>query len=253
MSATSFRGFELVTREACGTIVKANVVDDRPSLTNLARVAAGSSLLFLANPDNPTGTLHSRAELIDLVKVLPSTVRIIVDEAYVEYAAPDGGETLLTDVELHPNLLVVRSFSKAYGLAGMRLGWLYANRDWPGLDLLQRIPHHLSGVAIAGGLAALADQAFVERCVEQNRRERDDLCQGLRALGLHSLSSTANFVAVDAREIPNAAERLAASGVEVRDLAIYGKPGWLRVSVGTSTENIIFLERLSNVMAAQRA
>lgn len=247
MSAGSFRGFELVTREAGGEPVKADEVDDRPSLGKLASLGAQASVLFLANPDNPSGTLHPRDQLLELIAAVPHSVTVVVDEAYMEYAAPDGGQSLLHDVDVHPNLLVLRSFSKAYGLAGARVGWLYAHQDWPARALLQAIPHRLSGQAIAAGLAALEDQVFMTDCVERNRIERGRLREGLAGLGLHSLRSVANFLAVDARALAGAAERLHDEGVEVRDLALYGKPGWLRITVGTREENATLLASLARI------
>lgn len=200
----------------------------------LAAVTPATRLVFLAEPANPTGTAIGVAELTRLARGLPDGVLLVLDGAYAEFAEGyDGGAGL---VEACGNVFMMRTFSKAYGLGGMRVGWGYGPREV--IDVLNRLrgPFNLSTPALAAAEAAMADRDFAERCIADNARLRDRLTEGLRALGLGVDPSQANFVLArfaDADRAAAADAHLRARGIIVRRVTSYGLPEALRITVGT--------------------
>ena len=199
----------------------------------LAAMTERTRVVFVANPANPTGTLVGGQEVTRLADGLPDGCLLVLDGAYAEFAEGfDGGLGLATT---RPNVFATRTFSKLYGLGGMRVGWGYGPRAV--VDVLNRLrgPFNLSGVALAAAEAAMRDRAFAARCVADNAAQRARLREGLAALGLPSDRSEANFVLA---RFANEAEaeacdaRLRASGVIVRHPKGYGLPHCLRITVG---------------------
>lgn len=211
-------------------------------------------IVFLANPNNPTGTYISGAALRDLREALRDDILLVVDAAYAEYLEePDyeAGERLVDDPGSGPgdNVVMTRTFSKIYGLAGLRLGWAYCPA--PVADVLNRVrgPFNVSGPAQAAALAALDDQAFVARNRAHNREERDWLARQFGRLGLEFTPSLGNFILV---KFPNEAGRnaddilayLKSEGVYVREMAPYRLGEWLRATIGTTEANRRLIELL---------
>jgi histidinol-phosphate aminotransferase len=211
-------------------------------------------LVFVANPNNPTGTWNRRHEVEELVAALPPGCLLVLDEAYFEYADdpdyPDGVEL----VRRGAPVVVTRTFSKVYGLGGLRAG--YAVGAPPVLEALFVIREAFgtNAVAQAAATAALGDAAHVRRSVEMNRAEKARVAGALRDRGLTVLPSLANFVTFDTRaEGRDVFKRLLARGVIVRPLDPYAMKSWLRVSVGTPAENAAFLEALDVVLPGKRS
>jgi histidinol-phosphate aminotransferase len=207
------------------------------------------SLIFIANPNNPTGTWLPPEEIEAFLKVVPPHVIVALDEAYFEYQddslRPDTARWLKT----YPNLLVSRTFSKVYGLAGLRAG--YALSHPAVADLLNRVrqPFNNNSLALLAAEVALEDQQHVAEAVALNTTERARLVKELSAMGLKVLPSQANFVTIDfAREAKPIHQGLLEKGVIVRPMASYGLPTFLRVSIGTVAENTRFLEALKAVI-----
>lgn len=200
----------------------------------LAAVTPATRLVFLAEPANPTGTAIGLAALTRLARGLPDGVLLVLDGAYAEFAEGyDGGAGL---VDTCGNVFMMRTFSKAYGLGGMRVGWGYGPREV--IDVLNRLrgPFNLSTPALAAALAAVQDRDFAARCIADNARLRDRLTEGLRALGLAVDPSQANFVLArfaDAERAAAADAHLRAQGILVRRVAGYGLPEALRITIGT--------------------
>lgn len=200
----------------------------------LAAVTPATRLIFLAEPANPTSTAIGQAELDRLARGLPDGVLLVLDGAYAEFAEGyDGGAGL---VDRCGNVFMMRTFSKAYGLGGMRVGWGYGPRAV--IDVLNRLrgPFNLSTPALAAAEAAMKDRAFVEGCIAENARLRTILTEGLRALGLGVDTSAANFVLARFAD-PQTAEacdmHLRDAGIIVRRVSSYGLPHALRITVGT--------------------
>ncbi len=203
----------------------------------LAQVDDRTKIVFLANPNNPTGTYLPISEVRRLHAGLRPDVLLVLDAAYAEYVRRNDYEAGVELVSSYENVLMTRTFSKIHGLAALRLGWCYGPLHV--IDALHRVrgPFNISAPAQAAGIAALEDADFVEKSVEHNTRELARLSDGLRALGLKPIDSVANFVLVrfsqnEGRKAPEAAAFLETGGVSVRAVGAYGLPEYLRISVG---------------------
>jgi histidinol-phosphate aminotransferase len=206
-------------------------------------------LVFIANPNNPTGTWLKRAELEDFFARVPAHVIVVVDEAYFEFVRESEYPDSVRWLDRFPNLIVARTFSKAYGLAGLRVGYGLSS---PAIaDVLNRVrqPFNVNSVALAAASAALDDREHVERTVRMNAAGMRQLTDGFRALGLGFIPSVGNFVCLDlGRSAMPVYEALLREGVIVRPVANYGMPNHLRVTVGLPEENERFLRALKKVM-----
>jgi len=213
-----------------------------------AQVDEDTAVVFLANPNNPTGTWFDRAEFEDFMQAVPRRTLVVLDEAYFEYVEEPqypNGRDYLAD---HPNLIVIRTFSKAYGLAALRVG--YAMSHPVIADLLNRVrqPFNVNQVAQQAALAALDDEAHLARALEINRQGLRQLAQGLDDLGLARLPSVANFIAVRVPQAGAAYEALLRAGIIVRPLAGYRMPDYLRVTIGLPEQNARFLTALGRIL-----
>ena len=221
-------------------------------LQGIARaVDARTKLVYLANPNNPTGTMFTADEFDAFLERVPESAVVVLDEAYFEYADRPGYSRSLQRVREGRNLLVLRTFSKIYGLAGLRVGYAAGP---PGL-LAQmhkvRQPFNVTGVSQAAALAALEDAEHVRLSLETNRRGLAQIQAGLAAQGVEFVPSVANFVfARLGPETNRIAEELLRAGVIVRPMAWMGFPEAIRVSVGTPEENEKFLSALAECRAA---
>jgi histidinol-phosphate aminotransferase len=210
-----------------------------------AAIDGATRVVFIANPNNPTGTFVSGEALHAFLAEVPADVLVVLDEAYNEYLPPELRYDSVPWLQEFPNLVITRTFSKAYGLAGLRVGFALAAVDVA--DLMNRVrqPFNVSSVALAAAAAALQDQDFLRRSFDLNRAGMAQLEAGLRALGLEWIPSCANFVTVRVGDAEAVNRRLLAQGVIVRPIGGYGMPEWLRVSVGTEAENARFLAALA--------
>lgn len=204
-------------------------------------------VVFVANPNNPTGTWVEPARLRDWIAGLPEQVIVVVDEAYHEYT---GWEQTAADwLGEFPNLVVTRTFSKAYGLAGLRVG--YALSDPAVADLLNRVrqPFNVNMLALAAADAAVGDEAFIQRSREVNRSGMQQLRQGLQALDVDLVPSLGNFVLADfAQPAMPIYDALLREGLIVRPVGGYGLPHHLRITIGTETQNQRLLSALKKIL-----
>jgi histidinol-phosphate aminotransferase len=223
------------------------------NLDNMAaQVNAGTRVVFIANPNNPTGTWLDQGALRGFLQAVPAHVVVVLDEAYYDFVAPfvagyPDGRALL---DRFPNLVVMRTFSKAYGLAGVRAGYALAHPRT--IDLLNRVrlSFNPSSLGQAAAVAALSDREHISKTVELNYSELAKLDQGLRALGLRTIPSVCNFVAVDmGRPGRGVFQALLSEGVIVRPLDSYGLPNHLRISVGLPEQNQRLLQALRKILA----
>lgn len=219
--------------------------------TLIAGITPATRLIFIANPSNPCATIIASGEITRLADALPDQCLLILDGAYVEFAEGcDGGKTL---VEERNNVVMTRTFSKAYGLGGLRVGYGYGPRHV--IDTLNRIrgPFNLSGIALAGATAAVKDVDWVAECLRVNAQERARLVGGLRQLGLACDDSYANFVLArfkDEAAADAADAHLKADGIIVRAPKSYGLPNCLRITVGRPEDNTRVLASLTALVAA---
>ncbi len=218
-----------------------------------AAVDQDTRFLFLANPDNPVGSAVSAAEVRRLLETVPSSVIVVLDEAYYEYARawPEYPDAIQWLAEF-PNLVITRTFSKAYGLAGIRVGYAIGNPGiWNVVDRV-RPPFNVNRLAQEAAMAALDDDGHLSRTVSGNAEGLSRFYQAFDSLGLSYVKSYANFVLVNMKR-PAAAvyESLLRRGVIVRPMGIYKLPEHLRISVGLQTENEIFIDALTNVLQSK--
>ena len=219
----------------------------------LAAIDSDTRLVFVANPNNPTGTFVGADVMAEFLARVPPQVVVVLDEAYNEYLAPELRHPSIDWVRRFPNLLLSRSFSKAYGLAGLRVGYGVAQPELT--DLLNRVrqPFNCNSLAQAAAVAALADEAFVARSVEVNRQGMAQLTAAFDALGLRYLPSFGNFVLVQVGDGAAVYQGLLKRGVIVRPVANYGLPQWLRVTIGLAEENDRFTAALREVLQGASA
>ncbi len=216
-------------------------------------IAPDTRLVFIANPNNPTGTFVSAAEIEAFLKQVPESVLVVLDEAYNEYLAPELQYDSIAWVRSFPNLLVSRTMSKAYGLAGLRVG--YGIAQAPVTDLLNRVrqPFNVNSLAQAAAIAALDDQAFLQNSARVNAEGYRQLTEAFGAMGLEYVPSYGNFVLVKVGDDDQAGNRinlaLLKQGVIVRPVGGYGLPHWLRVTIGLPEENAAFLAALKKALA----
>lgn len=214
----------------------------------LAAIAHDTRILFIANPNNPTGTLLEPARLLGLLERVPECVLVVLDEAYTEYLPDELKSDVTGWLKRFPNLIVTRTFSKAYGLAGLRVGYALASPQVA--DMMNRVrqPFNVSSLAQAGAVAAMEDDAFLDECLEINRAGMEQLTEGFQRLGLDYIPSYGNFVAVRVGAAAAVNHSLLKRGVIVRPVANYGMSEHLRVSVGLAGENKVFLQALERVL-----
>lgn len=210
----------------------------------LAAITRETRVVFIANPNNPTGTFATGAELENFIANVPRDVAVVVDEAYSEYLPANLRYDCVALLKEHPNLIVTRTFSKVYGLAGLRVG--YGLMHPHVADLLNRVrqPFNVNSLALAAAAAALEDRKFVAKSVRMNRTGMERLERGLKALGLEFIPSCANFLSFRVSRARMVYEKLLRLGVIVRPLANYDMPDHLRVTIGTPKENEKFLKAL---------
>ncbi|WP_144639268.1 histidinol-phosphate transaminase [Bordetella genomosp. 13] len=210
----------------------------------LAAIRPDTAVVYLANPGNPTGTRVPQAQLAGFLGRVPSHVVVVLDEAYFEYLPDQEGPDSLEFVRQHPNVIVTRTFSKAYGLACLRVGYGVAQAEVAAMLRRLRAPFSVTSVAQAAAIAALADRQFLQQTVRVNAQGREQLYAGFDALGLRYLRSYANFVLVRVGDGAALAGRLEQHGLIVRPVGGYGLPAWLRVSVGSAQNNARLLDAM---------
>ncbi|OIR19976.1 histidinol-phosphate aminotransferase 2 [mine drainage metagenome] len=208
-------------------------------------------MVFIANPNNPTGTYLGAGELLEFMRGLPPEMLVVLDEAYNEYLPEDKRYDSVSWLKEFPNLIISRTFSKAFGLAGLRVGYALAHEQVT--DMMNRVrqPFNVNSVAQAAAVAALRDVSFVKKTFELNQRGMQQITDGLTRLGLEYIPSCGNFVAFRIGNATAMYRRLLEMGVIVRPIANYDMPDWLRVSIGLESENAKFLAALERAIAQQ--
>ncbi|MFQ5344960.1 MAG: histidinol-phosphate transaminase [Mariprofundus sp.] len=210
-------------------------------------VTEKTKIICIANPNNPTGTLHRNTAIQAFLDCLPQHIIVIVDEAYYEFVADQLGDSV-HDLS-HPGLVISRTFSKAYGLAGCRVGYAIANHDIIGLSNRFREPFNVNTLAQAAAVAALDDRSWVMGRVAETISERNRLETALQGMGILGGFSFGNFVLLRHSQSAAILQDLENHGIIPRPLAPYGMPDYLRISVGTCEENTEFLRVLESIMA----
>lgn len=256
VSRYAFAIYNIVTQGASAElrIAEAHPADHSMALGHdldamLALVDDTTRVVFIANPNNPTGTWLERDELVSFLDRVPKNTVVLVDEAYFDYVNDPEYPNAAAMLGDYPNLIVMRTFSKAHGLAGLRVGYALSSKSLNDVINRVRLSFNPNSLAQAAATAALADREHLEKTVSLNRRELKKLDEGLRQLGLATLPSVCNFVTVDVgrpgREVFQA---LLNEGIIVRPLDGYGLPTHLRISIGLPDQNQRLLEAIEKVL-----
>ena len=254
-SQYGFLEYKIVTLSAGGTPV---VAPERHYTTDvdamLACVTEKTRLVFLANPNNPTGTYLPAAEVERLARGLPKNAILVLDGAYAEYVEREDYEAGVALVDALDNVVMTRTFSKIYGLAGLRIGWGYGSDHI--VDALNRIrpPFNVSSLGSAAGIAALEDVAHIETSIAHNARWLPWLTQEITALGLEVLPSVANFIAIRFPDTPgqtadDADHFLTERGLILRAIKAYGMGEFLRLTIGSEEANRLVVDALREFRA----
>jgi histidinol-phosphate aminotransferase len=251
----TFLVYEILVNICGGKCVFVNLKDDFTCDLSqvLASITDRTRLIFLCNPNNPTGTVINRDELNDFLAQVPSCVLVVIDEAYWEYVDPGLLPDTLAYIREGGNVMSVRTFAKVYGLAGLRIGYGIAYEELAQYIRRLRLPFHMNAVTMRGAIAALDDQEHVEKSVQHNRVEREFLYAGLDDLELPYARSQTNFIIVKPGYDPQLIyERLLEKGVIIRPMAAFRAPDCFRITVGTRAENGRLLQVLGDVMDGLR-
>ena len=247
MHQSSFVVYKLVALMFGATPVEVPLVNMRQDLKTLAAaVTVRTRLVFLASPANPVGVANSAEEISELVRALPPHVVLVFDEAYAEYLenAPD----LRPLIAEGRKVICLRTFSKIYGLASLRVGYGYAAPELIAIMQRARQPFNVGGVAAAAALAALDDHEFVAKCKRENRAGMTQLETGLAKLGVEFIPGTGNFLLAKVGDGAQVFAALQQRSIITRPVKPYGLPEWLRITVGTSAQNERLLAALAEVM-----
>ena len=249
---SSFYIYRLAIEEMGAALIQVPLFHLAYDLAAMAHaVTPRTKVIYLANPNNPTGTMFTADEFDRFLRAVPNRVLVVLDEAYYDYVQRPDYSRSLDHVREGRNLLVLRTFSKVYGLAGLRIGYGMGHPEL--IDCLNRIrsPFNASSLAQAGAMAAIDDREHVSRSVESNRREMEFVTKELSLMGVRFTPSMANFILIDtARDCEDDFIRLLDRGVIVRPMKLYGFPTSLRVTVGKHQDNEQFLEAMRSMMMA---
>ena len=214
----------------------------------LEAINKDTKIVFIANPNNPTGTFIKKNEMIRFLEKVPSQVIVLLDQAYFDYSNYESEDVSFSLVEDFPNLVISRTFSKAYGLAGLRVGYSVSSSNIA--DYLNRVrqPFNVNSLALAAAESAIKDDEHLEKCLRINKDEKERLYKYFISHGYDFIESFANFVSFDCKDSSNEVfKRLLLKGVIARSMDIYKMPNHLRVTLGLPEENSIFMESLTSL------
>jgi histidinol-phosphate aminotransferase len=247
MAAPAFIVYKLVTLLFGARAIEVPVRNWRVDLEDLRdAVTPQTKLIYVGTPSNPTGTANHEAELLAFVRSLPEHAIAVIDEAYAEFLEHQPDMRPL--IQEGRKVICLRTFSKIYGLASLRIGYGYASAELCALLNRVRQPFNVNAIAQAAAVAALDDHEFVERCARENRAGLRQLEEGCRRLGLEFVPSVANFMLMKVGDGIRVFDALQRRGIIVRPVKSYGLPEWVRVTVGTREQNDRFLTELEKVM-----
>lgn len=243
-----FLVYAIIAQQSGATTVKApetNLKADVDAI--LSSVSENTKIVFLANPNNPTGSYLPWSEVARLHSSLPENVLLVIDEAYYDYVEYPDYKSGITLANSTSNVLVTRTFSKAFGLAALRLGWAYGSAEI--IDALNRTrgPFNLTGPTLAAGIAAVGDDEFLSNSVRFNNSELKRLQEALTGIGLKVYPSAGNFILVDfdtQERASSADEFLRVNGISVRAMGAYGLSNCLRISIGLEEANDAVIKNL---------
>ncbi|MBV1911180.1 MAG: histidinol-phosphate transaminase [Kangiellaceae bacterium] len=247
----AFCVYPIVAQSLGATLVEVPAKEwgnDLPKM--LEAITDKTRMIFVANPNNPTGTWLGESELKAFVRKVPKNVIVVIDEAYTEYVTDDSIPNTIEWLSEFENLVVTRTFSKAYGLASLRLGYAVTSEEICGLLNRVRQPFNVNSFSLAAGIAVLNDEAYLQKAIEVNKGGMQQLIGNCEELDLKYIPSAGNFLTVDMGQ--NAMpiyQKLLLKGVIVRPVANYSMPNHLRISIGLEFENQKYVDSLTQILS----
>jgi len=249
VSEYAFIVYELITRAAMGKVISVPSKQRGHDLAAMAKlVDKKTKIIFIANPNNPTGTYAKKEEVGKLLKSVPENVLVVMDEAYFEYVEEGDYPDSLQFISRYPNLIVLRTFSKIFGLSGLRVGYGIACKEI--VEIINRIrqPFNVNSIGQVAAVAAIQDEQHIRKSIELNRDGKEFLYQRFSRLGLEVIPSAGNFLLIRVGKGREIFKKLLQKGVIVRPLDPYGLPKYIRATVSTMGENRKFLRSLEQVL-----
>lgn len=243
MSQLSFIMAKLVVQIMDCKLIEIPLKDYRHDLDAiLSRITNETKIVYLDNPMNPVGTVMTQGEVSKFMEKIPEDIIVVFDEAYYEYANQEDYPNTLKFIEEGKNVIALRTFSKAYGLAGFRVGYCVANEDL--INAIKKVtpPFNVNRMAQVGAAVALKDKKHIRRTLEINESGKKFLYENFEKMSVFYIPSQTNFVTIDLKtDAEGICKKLQKKGVIVRPLTVYGKPTFLRVTVGTAEQNKRFI------------
>lgn len=250
MAQPSFLMYEIAAKIAGATPVRIPLKNFRYDLPAMkAAVTPRTKMIFIGNPDNPAGTYVTHAQVQDFLKGLPEEILVFLDEAYFEFVRKTDYPDTISLLKRHQNIIITRTFSKMYGLAGLRVGYGIADKEV--MDILNRIrePFNVNSLAQAAALACLEDNGYYQRLARKIEKERLYLSQRLKKMGVRFVETVTNFLLLEVGQNGSQlAGRLLNRGIIVRDMSYWGLTNFIRVTIGTHKENQKFIQALRGIL-----
>ncbi len=246
----SFLIYDIMVRSAGATCVNVPLNSLSIDLKEIKkRLTSKAKMVFLCNPNNPTGTIFLKNKFESFLESIPPEIVVVVDEAYIEFVREQSCACGIDYIDSKRPLVVLRTFSKAYGLAGLRIGYGVMSQEISGLINRIRLPFNTNSLAQAGAVAALDDEKFLKRTLSLIHEGLDFMYDSLNRLGIKYFPTQANFFLIDVkRDAGEVYEKMLAHGVIVRSMTSYGYPNYIRVNVGLRDENVRFIKALDKVL-----
>lgn len=219
-----------------------------------AKINARTKIIFIGNPDNPAGTYITAKQADDFLRSVPKNILVFFDEAYFEYVQEKDYPDTISLMKKYPNAMVARTFSKMYGLAGLRIGYGIASREI--ISILDRLrePFNVNSIAQAAAVAVLSDEAYYRKIAKQVNEQRQYLYKSFKDMGIAFEESFTNFILVQVGgDSSVVAGQLLKQGVIIRDMAAWGLTGYIRVSIGSESENKRFIKSLQNCLSLRES
>jgi histidinol-phosphate aminotransferase len=246
----SFLIYEIASTLSGARLHQVPLKDFRYDLEGIkAKINAKTRIIFIGNPDNPAGTYITQRQLEDFLRCVPKSTLVFLDEAYFEYVQAKDYPDTLSLMKKYPNLMTARTFSKMYGLAGLRVGYGVARREI--IDILNRLrePFNVNSMAQAAAVAVLGDEAYYRNIAREVNEQRQYLYRSLESMDVPFEKSFTNFILVNVGgDSSQAAAGLLKKGVIIRDMAVWGLKGYIRVSIGSASENQRFIKTLKEIL-----
>ncbi len=249
ISQYAFLTIPLIIQSFGADIVAAAATDWGHDVDNMIKAVNDKTrVLFLVNPNNPTGTYTTKQDFTKLMNAVPSNVIVVLDEAYSEFITSADYPQAMEFLAHHPNLIITRTFSKIYGLAALRIGYAVSSSEIADILNRGRLPFNVNSLAMKAAQAALLDHDHLRKTIDTNEQGREQLLAGIRKMHLPFIPSLTNFITIDVGDGAQVYQRLLTHGVIVRPLTAYHMPRHIRVSIGTKEQNQRFLNTLESIL-----